>query len=539
MTNYIYFHNGRIFTSNSAQPYAEAMAVRNGRIEWIGDDEKSKTFEGKRVDLQGRRILPGFIDAHMHPLFLANTAKQIACMVPLVHSIEEMIEEVRKQREKQQVGEWIEGWGYDEGKLAEGRSPSRADLDQAVTDSPIIITRTCTHIIAVNSKALEIAGITKDTPNPSGGHIDRDDNGEPTGVLRENAKDLVLNKMPAYTIEENAEHLDELAPSLFAHGITAITDLMARPAPIDYVEMYNAARKKGLAQRTVLYYMWEDVEKTPMLNKENTDRTKSIHIGGIKLFADGSVSGRTAWVDPPFLGDDKNDGISTTSSEELKAAAEMAKEHGVQIVVHAMGEQAIDQVIDTFADMDNWIEGAPSIRIEHAAMPTKHALDIAAKKGIAFVPQPTFLFAEIESYYNNLGAERTTMTYPVKTMLKAGIHVAFSSDAPATAWVDPVNPFVGLQSAVTRIAYNGADTGQNERVSIETAIELYTRAAQEVTRIPDVGQLKLGFHADFIILDQDILEIPSDEINQVKVEETYFGGKRVYQKLENDSVAKP
>jgi len=305
---------------------------------------------------------------------------------------------------------------------------------------------------------------------------------------------------------------------------------MARVAPIDYMEMYEEARKRGLAHRTVLYYMWGDLEKSPILNKENTDRTKPIHIGGIKLFADGSVSGRTAWVNPSFLGDDDTQGISTTSSEELLAAAKMAKEHGIQVVVHAMGEQAIDQIVNTFAHVDNWIDGAPSVRIEHAAMPTKHALEIASKKGFAFVPQPVFLYAEIESYHNNLGIERTKTTYPVKTMLEGGIQVAFSSDAPATAWADPVDPFVGIQSAVTRIAYNGADTGQSERVSIATAIELYTRCAQEVTRIPDVGQLKVGYHADFIVLDQDILEVPVEKIAQVKVENTYLGGRLVYSK---------
>lgn len=529
MTNHrIIYHNGRIFTSNPEQPNAEAMVVENGRIEWVGDNEKSESFEGERVNLNGRRVIPGFVDAHLHPLYLANSAKQIACTAPLVNSIDEMIVEVREQRAMQQAGEWVEGWGYDEGKLADGRTPVRHDLDKAVTDSPVIITRTCGHIIVVNSKALELAGITKDTPNPRGGEIDHDEHGEPTGILRENAKDLVTQKMPVLSIEENAERLAELTPFLFKRGITAITDLMAHVAPIDYMELYEEARKRGLEHRTVLYYMWEDLEKSPILNKENTDRTKPIHIGGIKLFADGSVSGRTAWVNPSFCGDDDNQGISTTSSEELLAAAKMAKEHGIQVVVHAMGEQAIDQIVNTFGNVDNWIEGAPSVRIEHAAMPTKHALEIASKKGFAFVPQPVFLYAEIESYHNNLGIERTKTTYPVKTMLEADIKVAFSSDAPATAWADPVDPFVGIQSAVTRIAYNGADTGQSERVSIATAIELYTRCAQEVTRIPDVGQLKVGYHADFIVLDQDILEVPAEKIAQVKVENTYLGGRLVY-----------
>ncbi|MFZ7944121.1 MULTISPECIES: amidohydrolase [Bacillaceae] len=529
------FINGRIFTSNFEQPYASAMVVNDGRIEWVGEQPEIAEMEGERVDLQGRRVLPGFIDAHLHPLYLANATKQIACTAPLVHSIEELLEEIRKQRAQQTPEEWVEGWGYDEGKLSEGRAPNRWDLDQACADAPVVVTRTCAHIISVNSKALEIAAITKDTPNPPGGQIDRDESGEPTGIFRESARHLVLNKMPQVSLEDNAAILAELSPNLLAHGITAITDLMGLHKPIDYVEMYNEARDKGLKQRTVLYYIWEELQGQSLLTKERTDREQPVHIGGIKLFSDGSVSGRTAWVNPPFLGGDENYGIATTSKEELLAAAEAAEQHGVQLVVHAMGEQAIDLIVDTFYGRKMWLTDGPSVRIEHAAMPTSQAIERAAETGIAFVTQPIFLFAEIESYLNNLGTERTKQTYPVKTFLDAGIKVAFSSDAPATAWADPVDPFVAIKSAVTRIAYDGTDTGQEQRIDAATAIELYTRGAQEVTRIPGVGQLKPGFHADFIVLNEDILQVSSEDIDQVHVLETYMSGKIVFKKEHSSS----
>lgn len=524
------FFNGRIFTSNPDQPEASAMLIRDGRIVWMGEQADAESLEGERIDLQGRRVLPGLIDAHMHPLYLADAEKQMACTYPLVGSIEDILGEVRQQRELQGAGGWIRGWGYDEGKLAERRAPLRWDLDKAAADAPVIITRTCGHIAAVNSRALELAGITKDTPNPPGGKIDKDANGEPTGVLRESAKDLVQKVMPQPTTEDSATLLAELSPKLFAHGITGITELMARTEPVHYGDIYNMAVKKGLKQRTVLYYLWEDLEKQPQMSEEEKCATKQIHVGGVKLFADGSVSGQTAWVDPPFLGSEENCGISTTTEQELLDAAAFAEQHNIQLVIHAMGEQAIDQILGTFYGKKVWITDAPSIRIEHAAMPTKQAIERAAEMGVGFVPQPIFLYAEIESYLNNLGAERTKQTYPVKTWLEAGIQVAFSSDAPATAWADPVNPFVGLKAAVTRKAYDGTDTGQDERIDIATAIELYTRAAQQMTRIPDIGQLKPGYHADFIILDQDILEISPEQIDQITVEETYLGGQLVYKK---------
>ncbi|TQR20606.1 amidohydrolase [Psychrobacillus vulpis] len=524
------FKNGKIFTSNRDQKYADAMIIDNGIVEWIGQADEIHDFNGEVIDLNNRRVLPGIIDAHMHPLMLANATKQIACTPPVVYSIKDMIEELSKKAVDVSEIEWIEGWGYDEGKLKEGRTPNRHDLDEVSLTNPIVITRTCGHIVSVNSKALAFAGITKETPDPAGGQIDRDENGEPTGILRESARLLVLNKMPQLSMDENASRLAELTESLYAHGITAITDLMASHKPMDYLDMYNLAREKGLSQNVVLYYMWEDLRVNPVLNDENTNRKNPIHIGGVKLFADGSVSGKTAWVNPAFLGDENNYGISTTSEEELLEAAAYAKKHKVQLVVHAMGEQAIDLIVNTFYGVEGWVQDGPSIRIEHVAMPTTQALERASTMSIAFVPQPIFLYAEIESYINNLGAERTKTTYPVNKMLEAGIPVAFSSDAPATAWADPVNPFVGIKSAVTRVAYKGTNTGESEKVDVETAIELYTRCAQQITRIPHIGQLKSGYQADFIILNNDILEISPEEIDQINVDETYVKGNSVYKK---------
>ncbi|TCP21077.1 hypothetical protein EV207_14627 [Scopulibacillus darangshiensis] len=523
------FINGRIFTSNPDQPYASAMAVRDGRIAWIGEQTNLGEMDGKRIDLKGRRVLPGFIDAHLHPLILAQVSKQIACAPPIVHSIEDLMDQIRKQRKSRDKAEWIEGWGYDEGKLTDRRAPTRWDLDQAAPGVPVMIRRADGHIAVVNSVALERAGITKDTPNPPGGQIDKDADGEPTGVLRENAKDLVFEVMPVQTFEDNAFDLAELSSKLLSHGITAITDLMARTEPLDYFEIYNEAHNKGLKQRTVLYYKWSDLEKQPVLDENKTNRKSPVHIGGIKLFADGSVSGQTAWVNPSYHRGDGNVGIATTSKEELLAAAEAAEQNNIQLVVHAMGEQAIDLIVNTFYGKKGWLKDGPSIRIEHAAMPTNEAIRRAAETGFAFVPQPIFLYAEIESYLNNLGHDRTKQTYPVQSMLQAGIKVAFSSDAPGTAWADPANPFVGLKAAVTRLAHDGTDTGQEQRVDISTAITLYTKEAQEITRIPDVGQLIPGYHADFIVLDQDILEISPETIDEVKVEETYMGGNLVYQ----------
>lgn len=523
------FKNGKIFTSNKQLPYATAFIVKNGKITWIGN-EKDIPYPVENVsDLDGKRVIPGIIDPHLHPLFLADAQASISCIAPETNSINELIEKIQEERKAKSENEWIEGWGYDEGKLTEGRAPNRYDLDKGAEDVPVVITRTCGHIISVNSKALELAGIDENTKDIPGGEIDRDENGIPTGILRENARLLVLKLKNLATQSENAKKLKRLGDDLARYGITSISELMAEASPVDYLKMYRKAIDNGMKQRVAIFYSWEEFQKMTV-TPDMFDNEERAFISGIKLFADGSISGLTAWVDKPYLIGAEEYGISTTSIEELQAAYKVAKANGIQLAVHAMGERAIHQVIDAVGAYKNWMDTAPGIRIEHATFPTERTMDIAVKSEIAFLPQPIFLYAEIETYLNNVGWEKTKHSYPIKTMLEKGVRVALSSDAPATSWSDPVNPFIGIQSAVTRRAYNDEDTGQDERISVETAIELYTREAQVVSNFPNIGQLTVGYEADFVILDKDILEVDSDEISDITVQATYIAGEKVYEK---------
>ena len=184
--------NGKIFTSDDDRPYAEAMAVKDGRIAWVGTDDEAEAagiaaVSSMLVDLGTKRVLPGFVDCHMHAIMLADFAQQISVLPPEIYSIEDLKTAIRRVRSAQEEGQWILGWGYDEGKLSEKRAPNRHDLDEACSDSPVLMQRSCTHIWAVNSKALEMAGITRDTPDPEGGRIGRDETGEPDGILYETA----------------------------------------------------------------------------------------------------------------------------------------------------------------------------------------------------------------------------------------------------------------------------------------------------------------------------------------------------------------
>lgn len=525
------FKNGLIYTANPEQRHATAMAVEHGKIIYVGDEAGLPEQASEVIDLQGKRVIPGIIESHMHPIMFADSVKQVQCSPPKAYSIADITAGITEQVEQaENAHSWIEGWGYDEGKLAEGRAPNRYDLDAVSKEHPVVLHRSCGHIVTANSRALALAGITKDTEDPAGGKIDRDENGEPTGTLRESARVLVEKVMPELTLERGSDLLVELDHTLHQYGITGITEMMALREPIDYYSIFKEAVRKGFSQRTAIYYLWSEIENEEFITKENSNPEDQVFVAGIKAFTDGSVSGQTAWVDTPFLGDDSNYGISTISIDTLQQAAKKAKECGVQMAVHAMGEQAIHQVIEAYEQEENWMQDAPTFRIEHVAMPREEDIQKAAEKQIAFNTQPIFLYAEIETYLNNLGEERTKKTYPVEKFLEASVLTALSSDAPATAWADPVNPFVGIQAAVTRTSYDGTDHGQQSRISVETAIDGYTRAAQKCANIPLVGQLKEGYHADFVVLEQDLFTVSPEKISETTVKETYVAGQCVYQK---------
>lgn len=525
----VLYKNGKIFTSDKENPYAEAMAVKDGRILWVGK-EKEAPESDKVVDLGGKRVLPGFVDSHMHAIMLADCSRQISALPPAVNSIEDLITKISESRDSQNEGDWIFGWGYDEGKLKEQRAPNRYDLDRGCSDSPVVVKRTCGHVCAVNSKALELAGVTADTPDPEGGKIGRYENGEPNGILYENARNVLDGVIAEKTPEDMADDLVYLNDILVSQGVTTGAD-MGEFINCDYHDVYDLAIEKGMVVKIAAYYMWDNVKgkKDFTISKKDQDKNCRFRIAGIKLIGDGSVSGRTAWCDEPYLGEKEEYGMPVCSEKDIEDAVSFCKENGCQLSVHAMGARTIDRAIEHTWQQKSWTEGkAPYVRLEHVAMPTKDAIKKAAKSGIAFVTQPVFLYAEIESYLTNMGLERTKENYPIADWMKEGVRISFSTDAPATAWAEPSNPFVCIKGAVTRKAWDGTDCGERHRVDIETAIRLYTAESAPMLGFEDIGILKPGYAADFIVLDKDILEVPYDEIDSIKVEETYIDGIKVY-----------
>ena len=524
------FENGKIFTSDKNNLYADSMIVEEGRIRWIGKRDSRPDCDYEKVDLGGACVIPGFVDAHMHPVMLADFSRKISALPPKVHSIEELAEEIRKKRKEQGPGQWIQGWGYDEGKFSERRSPNRYDLDRGCDDAPVSILRTCSHIRCVNSYALKMAGIDRNTPEPPGGEIERDEKGEPTGVLKENARNLIIPFIPEERREDTEQGLVDLGELLLSQGIVAVTDMGNLDGGDNYL-LYEEAAEKGFKQEVAVYYIWDffmDKEDFT-LPEEGRQKDRQIFAAGLKLIGDGSVSGRTAWMEKPYLGSEKEYGISVCTDRQMETAIEFCKKNHCQLSMHAMGTKAIARVVDRAAREEKWtLDDTPYVRVEHITDPREESIELAAEKGIGFATQPIFMYAEIESYLKNLGEEWMKTCYPVRHMLEKGVKVCFSTDAPATSWAEPSDPFPCLKGAVTRRAYDGTDCGQEQAVDVETAIQLYTREAAEMAGFQKLGQLKPGYKADFIILDRDIFRISREDIDKVKVQEVYIKGEREF-----------
>lgn len=523
------FKNAKIYTSDTDNLFTDAMLVEDGKITAVGDDAISSASGSNEVDLMGKTVIPGFVDSHMHGLLLADYSKQISCLPPEIGSIEELINVISEKEKDLDPGQWIKGWGYDEGKLEEGRAPTRWDLDKGSSDHPIFIARTCVHIAAVNSKALELAGITKDTPDPPGGHIVRDENGEPNGILQENARNLVIDIMPKQSIEEKVDDLKDLGDLLLSQGIVGFTDLGSFDEG-DVIDFYEAAKEKGLKQEVAIYYFWDKASETGeyTVTPETMDSKNQIHVQGLKLVSDGSVSGHTAYVDVPYLGTD-DQGIYELDEELFESAIEFCKDNNCQLAVHAMGGLAIEKVVDRVIKEKNWMKtSAPYVRMEHITEPKEESIEKAALYGIAFAMQPIFQYCEIESYLKNLGPERTKLCYPIRHMLDKGVKLGLSTDAPATSWAVPSDPWPNLKAVVTRVAYDGTDCGQNEAIDIETAIRLYTKESAEICGFKDLGMIAPGYKASFAVLSDDIFTMDGMDLDKVKVLETYLNGVLAY-----------
>jgi predicted amidohydrolase YtcJ len=523
----VLFTNAKVFTGTGEADFATAFRIEDGVFTWVGDQAEA---DGG-TDLGGATVLPGLLDVHSHPSMLAGLADAVPCLPPEVDSLATLLDRLRSHPGVGRGDDrWIEGFGFDETAYPEGRKPTRHDLDRVSATQPVFVRRCDSHSMVCNTRALELAGITRDTPDPDGGRIGRDADGEPDGLLVERpAYDRVLAVRPPVSPDDEIAHLARLDTHFLERGIVAVGDLMATLATPEPLRLFRDAERSGLRPQFALYSMWSDLLAAGLPDLTEDDRTGRVKIAGVKLVMDGAYSDRTAWTDDAYPGSCDH-GLQTASADDLRRAVAWARRNGVQVAVHAMGDRALRYVVDVLGDEEPWLADRPSVRLEHATLFSADLLDRleAATMEFGVVTHSIFFFAEYDAYARNLSKDQFAVAYPIRSFYERVPCTALSSDTPATAWTDADDVFVSVRAAVLREAHNGADFNQAEAVTVAQALLLYTGRARLLAPFDGVGLIQPGFEGSFVVLDRDVFTIPPREIDRVRVAETWIRGEQVF-----------
>jgi len=541
--------NGKIVTVDATDSIVQAVAITAGRIVAVGrsDDIRSRIGPSTRViDLVGRTATPGLIDTHVH--FTETDALYSVDLSGLdVRTMSDVLARVGAQVAKRKPGEWVRGRGWDEGKLAERRYIYASDLDEVSPNNPVWLTQTTGHYGVANSYALKMAEVRKDTTDPPAGTIDRDADGNPTGVLKESAQALVTRLVPPYSRDEQRQGLLKMIEDFNKEGMTGAKDPGIGQQKWD---LYEELLKSG--KLTVrMFALWsgarrvEDnaqvmsrVQAHPKPSDTAGDRV--LISGGVKMFMDGSGGARTAWMyedwNKNYTEKDRgNVGYPATPPDAYRQIVATLHNAGIHVSTHAIGDRAIDWVVDTY---DQVLKAKPARGLRHgiihANTPTDHAIDVMARLQTAYdagypESQAEFMWWIGDNYAGNLGADRARRLKPFKTYLQKGMKWAGGSDYSVT----PFPARYGLWSSVARQTLNGTfgatPFGLEERVDIRSALRSYTIwAAHQIFLDDRIGSIEVGKDADIAVWDRDLLTVPTDALKDLECELTIFRGKIVY-----------
>ena len=530
----IIFVNGDIYTQTTP-PRAKAIAVRDGRIVAVGSNDEIRKLKGSQtqvIDLSGHFVMPGFNDAHVH---LASAGMR-HLQVDLTGSTNllDMQHRIGLRVNQAPSGEWILGSGWDHTLWPGQTLPTRRDIDMMTNGHPAIFVRIDGHIAIANSAALAAAGVTAQTKAPEGGKIDLDAQGQPTGILREDAQGLVFAKVPPATAAQRRRAAEVSLADASRWGVTSAQDCSAWE---DFL-VYEALEKEGkLTLRISEWLRFNDsVETLQQQRVHHSLDDPMLHTTMLKGYMDGSLGSRTAALLAPYAGELGNLGLPQYQQAPLNQMAIERANAGFQLGFHAIGDRAAQMALDAFAAAENSPKahaapGAPvprdfRFRIEHDQVIAPDQFAQYKKLGVIASVQPSHLLTDMNWAEARIGPERAKTSYPWKQLLDNGVPLAFGTDYP----VEPINPLRGLYAAVTR--KNEAGTKEyypEQKLTIEQALAAYTTgSAFAEFAEKQKGTLALGMLADFIVLDRDLTKVAPADILKTQVLRTVVGGKTVY-----------
>lgn len=526
--------NGHIFTMNERQAWATAMGIREGKILAAGSDEEVAACANTRtrvVDLAHRTVLPGLIDVHTHSMEWTKgiLRDQLDVTADHVSSISDVVALVRERAAKSAKAQWISGAGWDDAKFAEHRYITRKDLDPVSPANPVYLDHVSGHLGVANSAGLALAGITRNTADPEGGVIERDSSGEPTGIVKDNAMLLVEKLLPSDPPDLSIRAAKLTSERALAVGLTTIHDIYITPDEMrGYQDAFARGWLKLRVQMSPRIGTIEDAEKLAQMGVHTGFGNDHVKLGAAKMFADGGMGARTiAIYPPPVIGEPNNLGVLRWKPEDMQNAHMIAARAGWQLETHAIGDRAIDEVLDSYAAIIKALDlKDPRFRIVHAGISTPAIQRRLKELNVLVDGNPPFVYW-IGGWFKKYGPERVRWSYPAKAYMENGIIEGAGSDVPVT----PISPWWGIYAAVARKEMTtGEILAPEERLTVPEAIKLYTlNGAYLGFEEKEKGSLEPGKLADFIVIDRDIFSGPAEQLKDVKVLDTYVGGEVVYQ----------
>lgn len=523
--------NGRFYTLDSNHPYTTTVAIKNGRFVALGAGEEMRSWKGNKtkvVDLDGRCVTPGLVDAHVHFQWYSLGLKQVD--LDGLPSLDETLKKVALQMAVDGSStQWLRGRGWSQGDWPNGTFPTAQQLDTVVHHRPALLLAKSGHAAWANSKAMQLAGITADTPDPAGGKIQRDAHGNPTGIFFETAIDLISNHLPAPTEEEVVAAMRHAQTICWQAGLVGLHDFDGRLS-FQALQTLHANRELGMRiLKNIPVYRLEHAIGVGLRSGFGDDW---LRIGGVKIFADGALGAKTAAMIAPYENEPDNYGIVVTEKEEMMEKATQASANGLSVTVHAIGDRANHDVLDVYEVLRQQEKERASQplrhRIEHVQLLHPDDLHRLAQLNVIASMQPTHAISDID-IANEFWGERTQYSYAWRTMLDTGAILAFGSDAP----IEKIEPLAGLRAAVTRRRphYYPSKEGWHpeQKLTMEEAVHAFTMGAaltsgQETSQ----GSISLGKCADMTIYSQNIFSIPEDELLDVTIAGTIVNGDLKY-----------
>ncbi|MBO6585992.1 MAG: amidohydrolase [Gracilimonas sp.] len=521
--------NGYTFSGDSLVTFT-TMIIEDGKIKKVGGQELSDGASGEIIDLAGKTVLPGLIDAHGHVMGLGF--QELNVNVAGIESLEATLDTIKAYAEANPELEWIQGRGWNQTLWEENEFPTAEDLDRVVPDRPVYLSRVDGHAGWVNSKALELAQISKDTPDPQGGKIIRDGNGEATGVFVDAAENYIMEIIPEPTEVERKRALEEALEQMASMGLTSVHD--AGVSATNW-EIYKEFADQG-KMTTRIYAMiggmtaFEELSQNGPVDSYANDR---LALRSVKLYSDGALGSRGAAMIEPYSDDPGNRGLLFADQQEFNETMMTTASAGFQTNVHAIGDRANRVILNALEHVrDELGNQGLRHRIEHAQIVALEDIPRFAELDIIASMQPRHATSDKNMAVDRVGEDRIEGGYAWQTFLDQGTIVAAGSDFP----VEPSNPFWGLYSSVTRMDHEGNPPGgwyPDESLSRAQALKAFTIDAAYAAHQEEVlGSIEEGKWADFVIIDQDYFEVPARDIYKVDILETWVAGEKVYSKAD-------